>query len=56
MEGFVVMDFCSRRAQAEAALARWLNEAARKSRGYVDGLENVPSALAAYLPETIAAS
>jgi len=30
MEGFAVMDFCSRRAQAEAALARWLNHGSLK--------------------------
>jgi hypothetical protein len=47
MEGFVVMDFYNRRAQAEAALARWLDEGHIKAAvDIVEGFENLPSALA----------
>jgi NADPH-dependent curcumin reductase CurA len=47
MEGFVVMDFYGRRAQAEAALARWLDEGKLKAPvDIVEGFENMPSALA----------
>lgn len=47
MEGFVVMDFYSRRREAEETLARWL--AAGKLKAPVDiveGFEQMPSALA----------
>lgn len=47
MEGFVVMDFYGRRAQAEAALTRWLEEGRLKAPvDIVEGFENMPSALA----------
>jgi NADPH-dependent curcumin reductase CurA len=47
MEGFVVMDFYGRRAQAEAALARWLDEGKLKAPvDIVEGFQNMPSALA----------
>jgi NADPH-dependent curcumin reductase CurA len=47
MEGFVVMDFYGRREQAEAALARWLDEGKLKAPvDIVDGFEKMPSALA----------
>jgi hypothetical protein len=47
MEGFVVMDFYNRRAQAEAALARWLEEGKLKAAvDIVDGFEKMPAALA----------
>jgi NADPH-dependent curcumin reductase CurA len=47
MEGFVVMDFYGRRGQAEAALARWLDEGKLKAPvDIVEGFENMPSALA----------
>src|SRR5690348_7663071 len=47
MEGFVVMDFYNRRAQAEAALAHWLDEGKLKAAvDIVEGFENMPSALA----------
>ena len=47
MEGFVVMDFYNRKAQAEAALARWLDTGQLKAPvDIVDGFEKMPSALA----------
>jgi len=47
MEGFVVMDFYSRRVEAEAALGRWLDEGKIKAPvDIVDGFEKMPSALA----------
>jgi len=47
MEGFIVMDFYNRRAQAEAALARWVDEGRLKAPvDVVEGFENMPSALA----------
>jgi NADPH-dependent curcumin reductase CurA len=47
MEGFVVMDFYNRRAQAEAALAHWLETGEIKAAvEIVDGFENMPAALA----------
>jgi NADPH-dependent curcumin reductase CurA len=47
MEGFVVMDFYNRRAQAEAALARWLEDDKIKAAvDIVDGFEHMPAALA----------
>ena len=47
MEGFVVMDFYNRRAQAEAALARWLEAGQIKAAvEIVEGFENMPAALA----------
>jgi NADPH-dependent curcumin reductase CurA len=47
MEGFVVMDFYNRRAQAEAALAEWLDSGKLKAPvDIVEGFEKMPSALA----------
>jgi NADPH-dependent curcumin reductase CurA len=47
MEGFVVMDFYNRRAQAEDALGRWLVEGKLKAPvDVVEGFEKMPSALA----------
>jgi len=47
MEGFVVMDFYNRRAQAEAALAGWLESGRLKAPvDIVEGFEKMPSALA----------
>ena len=47
MEGFVVMDFYNRRAQAEDALGRWLAEGKLKAPvDIVEGFEKMPSALA----------
>jgi NADPH-dependent curcumin reductase CurA len=46
MEGFVVMDFYQRRAQAEAALSGWLEQGKLKAPvDIVDGFENMPKAL-----------
>lgn len=48
MEGFVVMDFYNRRAQAEAALARWLDDGRLKAPVHiVEGFDAMPGALAA---------
>ena len=47
MEGFIVMDFYNRRVQAEAALARLLDEGKLKAPiDIVQGFENMPKALA----------
>lgn len=47
MEGFVVMDFYNRKREAEAALARWLNDGKLKAPvDVVEGFEKMPSALA----------
>ena len=47
MEGFVVMDFYNRRAQAEDVLGRWLAEGKLKAPvDVVEGFEKMPSALA----------
>lgn len=47
MEGFVVMDFYNRRAEAQAALIRWLDEGKLQAPvDIVDGFEKMPSALA----------
>ena len=47
MEGFVVMDFYQRRAQAEAALADLVNSGKLKAPvDIVDGFEKMPAALA----------
>lgn len=47
MEGFVVMDFYNRRAEAQAALTRWLDEGKLEAPvDIVDGFEKMPSALA----------
>jgi len=47
MEGFVVMDFYNRKTQAEAALARLLEQGKLKAPvDAVSGFENMPSALA----------
>jgi NADPH-dependent curcumin reductase CurA len=46
MEGFVVMDFFDRRAEAEARLARWVADGSVKAIvDIVDGLEKAPEAL-----------
>jgi NADPH-dependent curcumin reductase CurA len=46
MEGFVVMDFFDRRAEAERRLARWVETDRIKAVvDVVDGLENAPRAL-----------
>ena len=46
MEGFVVMDFYQRRAQAEAALAGWVEQGKLKAPvEIVEGFENMPKAL-----------
>jgi NADPH-dependent curcumin reductase CurA len=46
MEGFVVMDFFDQRAEAEARLARWVEQGRVKAIvDIVDGLENAPQAL-----------
>jgi NADPH-dependent curcumin reductase CurA len=46
MEGFVVMDFYQRRAQAEAALAGWVEQGRLKAPvEIVEGFENMPKAL-----------
>ena len=46
MEGFIVMDFYDRRAEAEARLARWIAEGRIKAAVDVfDGLERAPEAL-----------
>ncbi len=47
MEGFVVMDFYGRRAQAETALAKWLAEGKLKAPvDIVQGFDKMPAALA----------
>jgi NADPH-dependent curcumin reductase CurA len=46
LEGFVVMDFFDQRAEAEARLARWVEEGKIKAIvDIVDGLEKAPQAL-----------
>jgi NADPH-dependent curcumin reductase CurA len=46
MEGFIVMDFYDRRAEAEARLARWVEEGKIKAIvDVVDGLDKAPQAL-----------
>lgn len=46
MEGFVVMDFYDRRAEAEARLARWVADGRIKAIvDIVDGLDKAPQAL-----------
>jgi NADPH-dependent curcumin reductase CurA len=46
MEGFIVMDFYDRRAEAEARLARWVAEGRIKAVvDVVDGLDKAPDAL-----------
>jgi hypothetical protein len=46
MEGFIVMDFFDRRAEAESRLARWVEEGRIKAIvDVVDGLEKAPQAL-----------
>ena len=46
MEGFVVMDFFDRRAEAEARLAHWVEQGQLKAIvDVVDGLEKAPEAL-----------
>jgi NADPH-dependent curcumin reductase CurA len=46
LEGFIVMDFYDRRAEAEAKLARWVEEGKIKAIvDVVDGLDKAPQAL-----------
>ena len=46
MEGFIVMDFADKAAEAEAKLARWVTEGAIKVvDDVIDGLEAAPEAL-----------
>jgi NADPH-dependent curcumin reductase CurA len=46
LEGFIVMDFYDQRAQAEAKLARWVEEGKIKAIvDIVDGLDKAPQAL-----------
>ncbi|MBS0521770.1 MAG: NADP-dependent oxidoreductase [Proteobacteria bacterium] len=46
LEGFIVMDFYDRRAEAEARLARWVSEGRIKAVvDVVEGLEKAPEAL-----------
>ncbi|HEY6714938.1 MAG TPA: NADP-dependent oxidoreductase, partial [Reyranella sp.] len=46
MEGFIVMDFYDRRAEAEVRLARWVAEGRIKAVvDIVDGLDKAPEAL-----------
>ncbi|HSS82333.1 MAG TPA: NADP-dependent oxidoreductase, partial [Reyranella sp.] len=46
LEGFIVMDFYDRRAEAEARLARWVAEGRIKAVvDVVDGLDKAPEAL-----------
>ena len=46
LEGFVVMDFFDQRAEAEARLARWVEEGKIKAIvDIVDGLDKAPQAL-----------
>ena len=46
IEGFIVMDFYDRRAEAEARLARWIAEGRIKAElDILDGLEKAPEAL-----------
>jgi NADPH-dependent curcumin reductase CurA len=46
LEGFIVMDFYDQRAEAEAKLARWLEEGKIKAIvDIVDGLDKAPQAL-----------
>ena len=50
MEGFIVMDFADRDAEAERALAGWLETGAiRPVEDIVAGLENAPRALVGLL-------
>jgi NADPH-dependent curcumin reductase CurA len=47
MGGFIVMDFYNRRAQAEATLARWVDEGKLKAAiDVIEGFEKMPTALA----------
>ena len=47
MEGFIVMDFYQRRAQAEAALAAWIAEGTLKAPvDVIAGFDKLPAALA----------
>ena len=46
MEGFIVMDFYDRRAEAEARLARWVEDGRIKAIvDVVEGLDKAPEAL-----------
>jgi NADPH-dependent curcumin reductase CurA len=53
MEGFIVMDYFSRRAEAEAALMGWLADGSITNRvDIIDGLEHAPEALIGLLTGT----
>lgn len=53
MEGFIVMDYFSRRAEAEAALLGWLADGSVVNRvDIIDGLERAPEALIGLLTGT----
>jgi NADPH-dependent curcumin reductase CurA len=46
LEGFIVMDFYDRRAEAESRLAQWIAEGRIKAMvDIIDGLERAPEAL-----------
>jgi NADPH-dependent curcumin reductase CurA len=46
MEGFIVMDFYDKRAEAEARLAQWIADGRIKAEvDILDGLERAPEAL-----------
>jgi len=50
LEGFIVMDFYNKRAEAEQRLAQWVAEGRlRVAEDIVDGLENAPRALCGLL-------
>lgn len=50
VEGFIVMDFYNKRAEAEQRLADWVREGRLKvAEDIVDGLENAPQALCGLL-------
>jgi NADPH-dependent curcumin reductase CurA len=47
MEGFIVSDFYNRKREADAALAKWVDEGKIKAAvDIVEGFEKMPSALA----------
>ena len=46
MEGFIVMDFLAKRAEAEAELAQWVTDGKIQVReDIIEGLENAPQGL-----------
>jgi len=47
MEGFIILDYMSRAAEAVVELSAWLNDGRLKNRiDVLQGLENAPAALA----------